>query len=164
MHAANTEMLLYVKNCDIARGRRTAKKVEDEILQYKTEVPRQIKISLLGNTAAFHIIDGNFDAALRINNILMKDSSANFRSDVHFTAKILQLLIHYEMKNYSLLDYLVPSVYKYLKSHYAIFKCEAILIDFSNKLQSTVKVNIWNCLVKCPLSLEKFRRITGIIT
>lgn len=130
VHAANTEMLLYVKNCDIARGRRTAKKVEDEILQYKTEVPRQIKISLLGNTAAFHIIDGNFDAALRINNILMKDSSANFRSDVHFTAKILQLLIHYEMKNYSLLDYLVPSVYKYLKSHYAIFKCEAILIDF----------------------------------
>lgn len=130
VHAANTEMLLYVKNCDMNRGRQTAKRVENEILKYRTEVPQQVKVSLLGNTTAFHIIDGNFEAALRINNLMIKESSVNFRSDIHFIAKILQLLIHYEMKNYSLLEYLTLSVHKFLKSHNALFKTEALLIDF----------------------------------
>lgn len=129
-HAANTEMLIYRNSCDLTRGRIAAKKIETELPKYPNEVPQQLKAALLSNLCSFYVIDQKYDQALAAVNRLLRETSVNFKSDVNYFARIVQLMIHFELKNYDLLEYLAGSAKNFFKSQKGAFKIENILIDF----------------------------------
>ena len=129
-HSLNAEILVYRNNCDMKRGRIAVKKIEAAVSHYSNDVPGQLKISLLSNAATFYFIDEKYEQSLNLINLLLNEASVNFRSDVNSFAKILQILIHLELENYDLLEYLVGSTYKYFKEKKEIYKAESALFDF----------------------------------
>lgn len=136
-HGANTEILIYRNNGDLKRGRAAARKIEEWFVKYSNEIPSQLKVTLLSNTAAFYVIDEKYEEALRLTAVMLKESSLKFRSDINFFARIFQLLLHYELRNYDLLEYLINSSYKFLKENNALRKAENALFDFFKQAVKT---------------------------
>jgi hypothetical protein len=129
-HAANTEMLIYRNSCDMTRGRIAARKIETELPKYPNEVPQQLKAALLSNLCSFYFLDRKYEMSLSAVNRLLKETSVNFKSDINFFARIMQLVIHFELKNYDLLEYLAGSAANFFKSQKRAFKFENVLINF----------------------------------
>jgi len=129
-HSANTELFIYRHACDMKKGRVVAKKIEAELPKYPYEIPRQLKISLLNNMICFYIMDEKYDMALRLNNTVLSETGIGFKSDVYFLARLLQLLIHFELGNYDLLEYQVATTYKFFKAKKAMHKAEAAILNF----------------------------------
>jgi hypothetical protein len=127
--AANSEMLVYRNSCDIRRGRNVIKRIESELPKYEAEIPPPLKISLLSNIASFLVLDENYSAALKVNNKVLDESGMNFKNDIHRFAKILNMVIHYGLKNYDHLEYLINSTYKFFKERNLLFKAEKLLFS-----------------------------------
>jgi hypothetical protein len=127
-HASNIEMIIFEKTCDLASGRLKAKQIEEDFKTYGNEVPFHIKALMLLNLACFKIIDENYPAAIKYLNTILNTQELSIRTDVNKIARILQLVIHYEMKNFDLLEYLLVSAKKFFGSR--LSKLEQALIRF----------------------------------
>jgi hypothetical protein len=136
-HAANSEMLVYKNSADTRRGRNLVKRLETDLPKYGNEIPPQLKISLLSNIASFLVMDGNYEAALKFNNILLDEAGLNFKSDVYLFGRLLNLVIHYGLENYDLLEYNVENTYKFFREKNALKKAESIIFaNFKRLLKS----------------------------
>ncbi len=128
-HAANTELLIYRNISDMKRGRNVMKRIESELPKYSSEIPPQLRISLLSNAACFRFQDEDFGSALKLNKWLLDESGLLFRSDVHFFGRLFDLLIHYELGNIDLLEYNLNNTYRFLKDKGALHKVESLIIE-----------------------------------
>lgn len=133
-HAANSEILVYRNSADLRRGRNLIKKINEELPKFGNEIPPQLRIALLSNIASFLFMDGQYDEALKMNSKLLDESGPAFKSDVFQFSKILNIIIHYELNNFDLLEYLVESTYKFFRDKNVMKKMENILFAFFKKL------------------------------
>ena len=133
-HAANSEMLVYRNSADTRRGRNLVKRLESELPKYGNEIPPQLRISLLSNIASFLVMDRSFDSALKFNNRLTEESGLNFKSDVYLFGRLLNLVIHYGLDNFDLLEYNVENTYKFFREKNVLKKAESIILTHFKRL------------------------------
>jgi len=136
-HSSNIEMIIYEKACNLAKGRLKAADIESDLKNYRNEVPLNLKALLLVNLASFYILDSNYQSALNSLNSVLNDPALALRTDVIEIAKILQLLIHYELGNYDLIEYLAESAHKFFKSKKRSLKLESLLVNFFKSVIKT---------------------------
>ena len=86
------------------------------------------------NIARYYFMTGDYDKALKsINNFA---GSRYLKSTPEFESylKLLNILIHYELGNYKLLKYLIPSAKKFLSGKKKLFKFESMVLNGINNL------------------------------
>lgn len=76
------------------------------------------------------IVTKNYEKALLWINIILNDSRIEYRHELQCYARILNLLIHFELKNYLLLEHTVKATYHFLKKQNNLFKFEQLVLDF----------------------------------
>lgn len=133
-HAANSEILVYRNSADLRRGRNLIKKINEELPKYGSEIPPQLRIALLSNIASFLFMDGQYEDALIMNSRILEEAGLTFKSDVYLFSKILNLIIHYELKNFDLLEYQVENTYKFFRDKNVMKKMESLIFTFLKKL------------------------------
>lgn len=74
------------------------------------------KYGLFFNVAVLYFINGDFNLALKWINRIIHFEEPKTRTDMLGFAWILNLIIHYELKNYDYLDYLMKSTQRYLNN------------------------------------------------
>ena len=57
-------------------------------------------------------------------------------------AKLLMMFIHYDLKNFELLEYQVRSYQRLMHKKERLYKCEKIMLDFFKSATETVSHNI----------------------
>lgn len=60
--------------------------------------------------AYFYFCCGEFEKALDYLNEIIHLKGGTLRMDLHFNSRLLHLIVHYQMGNYNLVDYLIPSI------------------------------------------------------
>ncbi len=115
---------------------KSMKLVEDELKLPKneSEIPPQLKVALISNMASFLVLDRDYQAALKYNNKLLDISGLDFKRDVYLFARLLSLVIHYELKNYDLLEYMVENTYKFFRDKHVMSKADSILLTHFKRL------------------------------
>ncbi len=93
-----------------------------------------------------HVEFKNFKKALRYSNIIINDTDFKHREDIHSYIRLLNLVIHFELKNDFTLDYLSSSTFNYLKRKQRLYKTEKEVIKFitkfhNGKISSLAKAN-----------------------
>ena len=86
-----------------------------------------------------HFGIGNYDKALHDLNRWLNMPRSIERQDLQSLARILNLIIHFEMGNVLLLDYILRSTYRFLRSRNRIFEFERRVLNFireSNKIKT----------------------------
>lgn len=81
---------------------------------------------------------GDYDNALKYLNEWLNQPRSMKREDLQSLARILNLIIHYEMGNTFLLDHLFRSTYRFLKKRDRVFEFEKRVLRF---IRDTNKIN-----------------------
>ncbi|MEO8211388.1 MAG: hypothetical protein ABI840_12585 [bacterium] len=108
--------------------------IEKFLIQYKGKITINHYNYLYYLLAKYFFVIGKFDDSLRLVNLLFEIRSLKFTIHIEPYARMLNLLIHYELGNYKLLHYLIPSNVKYLKSKNKLFKVESTVLNFFKKV------------------------------
>ncbi|MBI2270607.1 MAG: hypothetical protein HYU69_09680 [Bacteroidetes bacterium] len=100
-----------------------------------TELRSEAEIALYTNLALCYFSLKRYRETLKqLNIIISKSDNNNLRMDVQGMAKILVIIVHYELKNYELLPYLIKQTKNYLKKKHLLFEFEKIMLNFFGKV------------------------------
>lgn len=108
--------------------------LEKALVKYENKMLLDTELSIRFYIVKCRIEEKNFPKALKAANELMKHPLLNKRADYECYVKIIYLIIHFELKNYDLLKYLIISTYRYLYKREKLFKVELLILEFIRKL------------------------------
>lgn len=77
---------------------------------------------------------GEMNRALFWINKVLNDTEPTLRQDIFAYARLFNLVIHYELGNYDLLEYIVRSTQRFLSKRHRAHGVEAVLIEHIRKL------------------------------
>ncbi len=112
--------------------------IEKGLAQFGNKIERHHRITFYYLIAYILFQNGRYDQALKWNNLIVNDPKEDVVKEIFYFARILNLLIHYELNNYTLLESLLLSTPKYLKSRRKIYATEKALFRFLGKLMNVV--------------------------
>ena len=81
---------------------------------------------------------GNYNKSLDYLNLIINDTEAELKYGNIVFARILSLVIHYELGNLDLLEYLIKSTYRYLLKNGRLRLFEKLIFGFLRKLPDAV--------------------------
>ncbi|MGZ5242999.1 MAG: hypothetical protein ACXWDO_00435 [Bacteroidia bacterium] len=74
--------------------------------------------------------------AVRWLNKIINDAEEDVLQDIHAFARIFSLIVHYELKNHDLMDYLNQQTVRYLNKRSKFYRAESILLKSLKKLSN----------------------------
>ncbi|MEO8513492.1 MAG: hypothetical protein ABI543_08035 [Ignavibacteria bacterium] len=108
--------------------------LEKALVKYENKMLIDTELSIRYYIVICRLEEKNYTKALKAANDLMKHPLLNKRADYECYLKIIYLVIHFELKNFDLLKYLIISTYKYLYKREKLFKVELLILEFIRKL------------------------------
>lgn len=110
---------------------------EHDFLLYKDKLNKEQLIQLAFNVAYLEFGLENYKSALAELNFLLNDNEQTLRQDLYSFARILNLLIHFELSNYEYLEYILKSTNRYLKKVEKDYKIELVIVKYIQRLIRT---------------------------
>jgi tetratricopeptide (TPR) repeat protein len=124
---------LYLNTGEFQKGLEKADEIDKWIASNRSLISKYTQVVLTYNIAFLYFGTGNYHKALLWLNRLINDTEINIREDVQAYCRIFNLIIHYELKNFELLEYIIKSASRYLTRSNRLFKVEKLTLDFMKK-------------------------------
>ena len=127
---ANFGLMRCLQTGKEEEGLEWLERIEGRIAETPALFTEMALIQLYYNAAYFLLAAGKPKEALKWNNLLLANASSRLREDILCYAKLLSLLIHYELEHYDLLEYLSRSAYRELYRKKRLYQYEKLIIEF----------------------------------
>ena len=98
---------------------------------------KEQQIKFLFNAAYTLFGVGEYKKALKVLNDILNDNEQKLRQDLYSFARILNLLIHFELENYEFLEYSSNSAIRYLSKIKRDYEIETVFVKQMRKLART---------------------------
>ncbi len=106
------------------KSQKIVAQIEDNLERYESMIITSLKMTLQYNIAYFYFGLGSFERALDYVNKILNSSESKNRQDIHTLARILNLMLHYELEHYELLEYAIKTAKYYIKAKSNLFQFE----------------------------------------
>lgn len=127
------EMVMYLDPGQFTQSMPVRDTIITGMEKYTDRINAIEEITLLYNLFYSYFGTGEFSKALGIINKLLNEYQKELRYDVQSAARILNLILHYELKNTMLLEYNAVSTYRFLYKSKRLYKLETIILNFIKK-------------------------------
>lgn len=108
------------------------------IHRFERKIPYHIRISLLVTYSSALIETGEYERALDWIELYRQNKKEDrVRYDVQSILHLLQLIAHYELKNYLLVKNIVPNIARFIRKNGQQSKFEKVMLSFFGKLTSS---------------------------
>ena len=124
----NIELEMYRDLQDFQRAETLMKEIEQA--RPKQAMPLTYQLSFWFQFANIYFLQKKYDQAIPWINQLLNHPRRDAREDLVTHAQWLNLMIHFEMKNYFVLRYFVEGLRRYLKKRKKILPYEKRLLNF----------------------------------
>jgi hypothetical protein len=128
--AYDNMMALYLTAGSFREGLPYADKVGEELPFFTDKLFESNLVSLYYDMFYIYFGCRKFEAALVWMNKLLNETTLFVREDIQVTARITNLILHYELKNYDLLPYLLRRTYRFLSKRKRLYRTEKIILKF----------------------------------
>lgn len=141
-----------------------AEKVVGEILKgiekYRFRINKEDIIVYYYNIARHYFNIGDHKKALEFINKVLNDNEANLRQDIFVFARLFNLVVHYELENYELLDYIIKSTTRFVQKKKRDYDYENSFIKYMRKLLKFTQShqNIIPVLVEFKNEIERINQ------
>ena len=142
--SSNMELLLCQKTGEFSEGFYKIQEIVKTLEKFGEKVDKASVIKIYFSIAYVCFGSENYNKALGWINKIFPYQSLNIAEDTFTYAKILEMLIHFELENEQLIDYINLSTYRYAVKRNRLYKFEEALLIFFKKNQTsfTGKANI----------------------
>ncbi len=101
---------------------------------YNDKINREEVILFYYNISTLYFGKGMYKEALRYLNLVLNVKEEKLRQDVLIFAHFFNLIIHFELGNYDLLEYIIKSTKRLAKKKQKFYKMESTIIKYMKKL------------------------------
>ena len=123
---------------DFGRALELVPEIEAGLQQFGKKIEKHHRITFYYLTAYLLFLNQKYDQALHWNNYMLNDPKEDVVKEIFYFARVLNLLIHFELGNHTLLESLLFSTPKYIKSKRPLYATEMALFRFLNKLLKAI--------------------------
>ena len=134
--ASSTEMVRIINEGVFEEGIELVEKVIEVMNQFEEYIEDSIKINNYYKFAYIHLALGNYSKALSFLNFLLGNFEERYRPDIFAIAKLLLLVVHYELGNHQLLPYLVNANSRFVRKNRKLHLFEKHLFSFFKKFKT----------------------------
>jgi hypothetical protein len=127
------EMVMYLDRGEFRESSALRNEITEGIQKYHDKINVIEEITLLYNLFYSYFGTEEYSSALSIINRLLNEYSKELRYDIQSAVRILNLILHYELGNTSLLEYNAVSTYRFLYKSKRLYKLENIVLNFIRK-------------------------------
>jgi len=152
VRSINLETDFYIQTGQFHEGLSKIEPLLKDFEKQLHKIDQQQKLGLFYNLAYLYFGANNFDKALDWINKLLQLPGLKTRQDIHSFSRLLNLIIHYELGNDELLEYIVKSTTRFLSGRKRLFKVEAVMLKLMRRypqwISSQEKAEGFSKLVK----------------
>ncbi len=123
------ELRLLGRTGEFAKALELVQPVLDGMEEYAGRLHKEHQLEFYQELAAVHFGAEQVNKALFWLNKVLNDTEPTLRQDIFTYARLFNLVIHYELGNYDLLEYIVRSTQRFLSKRQRAYEVENLLID-----------------------------------
>lgn len=159
-YSLNGQILYSIKKGEFSKAiKNVIPQILNGLKKYDGKINKEEELLFYYNISYCYLAAGEYKNALKYINQILNDNEASLRQDVYTFARLLNLIIHFELGNYELLDYTISATNRFVKKKQRNYKFETIVIKFIKKF---VKAKTPDILDK--LQLEFKNKLTEVLT
>lgn len=132
--SALLELLMLQRQGDFEHSLILTDRISEIMEEYKDVISKEQKMSFLYYTAVSYFAMGDYKKSLLLINEVLNDNEQNLRQDIYNFARILNLVIHYELENYDFIEYIIKSLSRYLSKQERKQETEFLFVRTIRKL------------------------------
>ncbi len=140
LRTLNIELEIYRESKNLDKGLASIREIDVLISNSMFPVPESYQVSFWFQFANLYFMSKNYHQALNWVNILLNKRGKSEREDLITYAHWINLMIHFELKNFFVLRYFVESTRRYLNKKKKINAYEVLVLKLFGKIAS-VPVN-----------------------
>lgn len=128
-----SEITLFNRMGEFEKTLEIAQNFEKTVDDFGDKINKEKEILINFNRAYAYFATNEFKKALSIVNSLINDNEQKLRQDIYSFSRVLNILIHYELKNYEFLEYVTKSTSRYLGKQDKDFTIETVFVKMISK-------------------------------
>lgn len=134
----NAELIIRDRMGEYDKAIALVDDIEQYLEAYGEKVNKEQEIVFYYNIAYVYFGAGKYRDSLRWINKLLNDNEQQLRQDLYGFARIFNLIIHFELGNNDLLEYLIKSTGRYLNKRKKDYHSEGVILKYMKKLPKLV--------------------------
>ncbi|MDZ4713319.1 MAG: hypothetical protein SGI89_13485 [bacterium] len=135
----DTELNLYLRTGEFEKGILLIEDIKEGLKKFNEKINKESEVLFSYNIAYLYFGIGEYTNSLKWINEIINDKELNIREDIQCFARILNLLVHYQLENYDLIEYIMKSTRRYLSNKNKLNKFELITLIYIRKLINAKK-------------------------
>jgi hypothetical protein len=138
----NLRLYIHILNNEFKLANIAYDRIKNEYHLHCDNINKSVVYEHLILIIRIKIEQSEFKEALQLSNIIINDTSFKKREDILTYVRLINLLIHFELKNDFTIEYLSASAANYLKRKKRLYKTEKEVINFITKFTSGNKKHL----------------------
>lgn len=131
----NAELNVYIRMRDYSKAAKIViPKVIEGLQRFRGKINKEEEMLFYYNIARIYFFTDDLKNALRYINLVLNESKPGLRDDVYSFARLVNLVIHFELNNIELLEYNIKSTKRFLTVSKRDFKLETVFLTEMRKL------------------------------
>ena len=149
------ELDVYIKSDDLTKGIALIPHIQSELERLQKHVSPVHELQFSFAFARLLHADKKYKESLRWVNKLLNNPNKEVRADIYCCARMLQIIIYYETKDWETLPYAIINTTRYLKSTKKLYRAETALLGAMRKLDDVEKPKELQQLKKLSTAFEE---------
>lgn len=129
-----SELRLHDRAGDFAAALKLEETVVNGMEQWGSLLPKEDELEFYFLLSTIHFGAGHANRSLYWLNKVLNDPEPMLRQDIFTYARLFNLVVHYELGNFELLEYIVRSTQRFLSKRHRAYGVEAALVEHIKKL------------------------------
>ena len=145
---SSLELDVYIKSDDYTKGIALIPQIQSELERLEKHVSPVHELQFSFAFARLLHANKMYKESLRWVNKLLNNPNKEVRSDIYCCARMLQIIIYYDSKDWEALPFAIINTTRYLKSTKKLYRAETALLATMRKLEDVGKQKELQQLVK----------------
>lgn len=131
--------------------------ITDFIKTNEIYLDNQVVLVFYYKIACMYFGSGDYKNSVKYLNQVINYRDDELRQDIQCFARILNLISHFEMKNYDLIEYLVKTTYRFISRLKDLHRVQKEIIFFLRRLPQIPEDQLNNALIDLLKTFKKLR-------
>jgi hypothetical protein len=134
---SNAQLLIYTDGGKSEKVLPIIKYINEQIELFKGKINKEELLIFYYNFANLYIYSGDFEEAGKYVNIILNENDKLLRQDLQCFSRIQNIIVHYELKKYPQLSYILKTARDFYKDQRFLFKTEKLILELFEELPTS---------------------------
>jgi len=128
------EMRIYEKKGEYEKAIDNVDTVVKGLDSNEGKMNKEQELLFLNTISTVYFGAGRYKESLQWLNRVLNDNEPNLRQDIYSYARLFNLVVHFELGNYDLLEYIIKSTTRYLSKRERDHDLEVVILNYMKRL------------------------------